>query len=152
MGKLLEECVEEVRVAAPANMEFTLGGDFPRIEGDEAMLRQVFLNLIRNAAESIEGTDRRGLVEIYGRAGENENTVIVEISDNGTGIPQNDLSRIFTPFFTTKRQGVGLGLAIAQKLVLQHNGSISVESASEGTVFRVLLPCTHSILDFQPAV
>lgn len=137
---LLKDCTEEVRVSAPAELEFIMRGEFRDLSGDEAMLRQVFLNLIRNAAQATDGTGRQGTVTITGCAQEESKMVIVDIQDNGNGITEEDLPRIFTPFFTTKKDGVGLGLAIVQKLVLQHNGSITVQSNHSGSIFRVQLP------------
>lgn len=139
LQELLKETVEEVKVSpAFGTITFAMAGEFPVIKADESMMRQVFLNLIRNAAESIEGTGRKGNVEAHGSI--SGKFAVVEIRDNGVGIPAADLSRIFTPFFSTKQKGVGLGLAIAQKLVLQHNGATSVESTPEGSTFRVQLP------------
>ena len=140
LRRLLEECTEEVRVSAPADVEFTMHGEFHSLSGDEAMLRQVFLNLIRNAAESLEESGRNGSIIISGSTHNANGSVMVEVRDNGSGIRDEDLPRIFTPFFTTKPDGVGLGLAIVKKLVLQHNGMISVESSPRGSVFRVQLP------------
>lgn len=140
LRELVEECAEEIRVSAPAGLDLTLRGEFPVLDGDEAMLRQVFLNLIRNAVQSVEGVDRDGEVVISGILQTDASSVAVEIQDNGSGIREEDLPKIFTPFFTTKRDGVGLGLAIVQKLVLQHNGVITVRSSTKGSLFRVLLP------------
>jgi PAS domain S-box-containing protein len=137
---LLQECMEEVKVAAPDNVDFNLNGVFPEVRGDERMLRQVFTNLIRNAAESVEGTNRRGKLQINGSTALNGKFCVVDVADNGVGIKNEDLGRIFAPFFSTKPEGVGLGLAIVQKLVLQHNGAITVETGSEGSIFRVQLP------------
>jgi PAS domain S-box-containing protein len=136
---MLKEVVEEVKVSpAFSTITFSMTGEFPVIRADESMLRQVFLNLIRNAAESIDGSGRKGNVEAHGSV--SGKFAVVEIRDNGIGIPPDNLPRIFTPFFSTKQKGVGLGLAIAQKLVLQHNGDTSVESSPEGSTFRVQLP------------
>jgi PAS domain S-box-containing protein len=140
LKELLHECIEEVRVASDSNIEFSMNGTFPVVPGDETRLRQVFSNLIRNAAESMDGTGRHGRVEISGSTAFNGKFSIVDVKDNGAGILADDISKIFTPFFSTKRKGVGLGLAIVQKLVLQHNGSISVQSSSDGSLFRVQLP------------
>jgi PAS domain S-box-containing protein len=137
---LLQECVEEVKVAIPREVEFNMYGVFPEVRGDERMLRQVFTNLIRNAAESLEGTDRKGKLEISGSTALNGKFCVIDVADNGLGIRTEDVSKIFTPFFSTKRDGVGLGLAIVQKLVLQHNGTISVDSGPHGSLFRVQLP------------
>lgn len=138
--QLLNECTEEVRVSAPAELEFTMKGEFRDLQGDEAMLRQVFLNLIRNAVQAVEGAGRQGGITITGATKDEGQSVMVEIRDNGTGIRAEDMPKIFSPFFTTKKDGVGLGLAIVQKLVLQHNGIITAESSSAGSAFRVQLP------------
>ncbi|HSE39788.1 MAG TPA: ATP-binding protein [Acidobacteriota bacterium] len=140
LRELLQECMEEVKVAASDNLDFELDGVFPEVRGDERMLRQVFTNLIRNAAESVEGTNRKGKLQINGSTALNGRFCVVDVADNGVGIKNEDLARIFAPFFSTKPEGVGLGLAIVQKLVLQHNGTITVETGSEGSVFRVQLP------------
>jgi PAS domain S-box-containing protein len=140
LRELLQECMEEVKVAASDNLDFELDGVFPEVRGDERMLRQVFTNLIRNAAESVEGTNRKAKLQINGSTALNGRFCVVDVADNGVGIKNEDLARIFAPFFSTKPEGVGLGLAIVQKLVLQHNGTITVETGSEGSVFRVQLP------------
>lgn len=137
---LLQECVEEVKVATLHDVEFQIHGVFPEVWGDERMLRQVFRNLIRNAAESLEGSNRKGTLEISGSTALGGKFCVIDVADNGRGIPSEDVPRIFTPFFSTKREGVGLGLAIVQKLVLQHNGTISVDSGPKGSLFRVQLP------------
>jgi signal transduction histidine kinase len=138
---LLHECVEELKVsAAGKNVEITMNGSFPEMEGDETMLRQIFTNLLRNAAESMDGTGRNGKVDVAGGISANGRFVTVDVLDNGKGIPPGELSKIFHPFFSTKQDGVGLGLAIVQKLIVQHNGTVSVESSSEGSIFHVQLP------------
>ncbi len=114
-----------------------------RVAGNESRLGQVFLNLIVNAAQSME----------EGRAGENVITVairldprgrvVVEIRDTGCGMPPDVLRRLFRPFFTTKAQGVGtgLGLSICHRIVTAMGGEIAVESTvGRGSAFRVLLP------------
>jgi PAS domain S-box-containing protein len=140
LRELLQECIEEVKVATSDEVDFRIQGVFPEVRGDERMLRQVFTNLIRNAAESLEGTNRKGKLEINGSTALNGKFCVVDVSDNGIGIRNEDITRIFAPFYSTKREGVGLGLAIVQKLVLQHNGTITVESGAHGSVFRVQLP------------
>lgn len=141
LNDLIQECVEEVRVSQRSrSVVISTSGTFPEISGDEVMLRQVFGNLLRNAVESIDGATRTGRVEISGSVIENGKYSVIDFRDNGSGIDPEDLERIFIPFFSTKKEGVGLGLAIAQKLLLQHNGTIQVESGQEGTLFRVQLP------------
>ena len=138
---LIRECVEEVRVSeAGRSCELAVQGNFTLVRGDEIMLRQVFINLLRNAAEATEGAGRPGKVNVIGSTSSNGKFAIVDVRDNGSGIRPADLSRIFHPFFSTKEKGVGLGLAIVQKLVVQHNGTIVADSSEGETTFRVQLP------------
>jgi two-component system cell cycle sensor histidine kinase/response regulator CckA len=112
-----------------------------RVSGDEARLGQVFLNLIVNAAQAIEGDPSVNEITISTR--KEGGCAVVEISDTGTGIGEAQLSRIFDPFYTTKPagSGVGLGLAICHGIVVSLGGEISVSSeAKRGTTFKVVLP------------
>ena len=107
-----------------------------------AQINQVVLNLLVNAMHAIEATGRAaGRIEIETRVRSDE--VILEVADDGCGIPAEVLPRIFDPFFTTKPvgQGTGLGLAISHGIVVDHGGRIEVESTpGRGSRFRVLLP------------
>lgn len=141
VGDLLRESIEELKVSSSGtNVDVSMEGNFPEITCDDTMLRQVFTNLLRNAAESMDGTGRIGKVDVTGSTSANGRFLMIDISDNGKGIPAADLPRIFHPFFSTKQNGVGLGLAIAQKLIVQHNGAISVDTSLEGTIFHLQLP------------
>jgi signal transduction histidine kinase len=116
--------------------------DIPAVTCSPSQINQVFLNLINNAAQSIESGP--GVITLATRR-EGPSHVAVEIQDNGKGIPPEVLPRIFDPFFTTKDvgQGTGLGLSIAYKIVEQHGGTIRVDSAvGIGTKFTVVLPLT----------
>jgi two-component system nitrogen regulation sensor histidine kinase GlnL len=120
----------------------------PPILGDESLLTQLFLNLIKNATEAApEG----GAVKVTSRVlsdyimtpkGERRARMIaIEVADNGPGIPAEVQEHLFTPFFTTKSKGTGLGLAICQKIVSEHRGMIKVDSSATcGTVFTVMIP------------
>jgi signal transduction histidine kinase len=117
-----------------------LEAKLPPVYVDPKQMQQVFLNLILNALQAMQNdgvlTVRTYLVEKEG-----EKWARVSIADTGPGIPAQILSKIFTPFFTTKAQGTGLGLAICHKLVSQHLGELSVVSEDGlGTVFTVDLP------------
>jgi signal transduction histidine kinase len=141
LENLVRECVQEIRVTLPPQgFEITMDGTYRNVMGDEMMLRQVFLNLIRNAVESMDGKRDLGKVNITASISANGKFTVIDIRDNGAGIPTENLTKIFTPFFSTKQSGAGLGLAIVQKLVLQHNGTIGVDSTAEGTLFRIQLP------------
>ena len=113
----------------------------PEILADAEYLRSLFNNLFINAVHSMEGTG--GNLNI--RIAPDAEFVKIEISDTGKGIPEENLPKIFEPYFSTKETGTGLGLAIVQKVVDVHNGEISVESSlNEGTHFVVKLPKAES--------
>ncbi len=106
------------------------------VVGDAEQLRQAFLNLVRNAIEAVE---TGGRVELDVRA--EEGRVVVEIRDDGCGIPDEVRERMFEPFFSRKPQGTGLGLPLAQQVVMEHGGRIECDSrVGEGTRFTVSLP------------
>jgi two-component system, NtrC family, sensor kinase len=117
-------------------------GDVPRVLCAPAQVNQVFLNLLVNALQAIEATSKGGgRIEIRTRAVGDE--AIVEVADDGCGIPAELLPRIFDPFFTTKvvGEGTGLGLSISHGIVSDHGGRIEVESTpGQGSRFRVILP------------
>lgn len=105
------------------------------IDGDSDMIKQVFLNIILNAQQAMPDG---GMIEIEAKKSSRgiipEALSVVEIifKDSGPGIPEENLSRIFDPFFSTKQGGAGLGLAIVHNIVSQHNGSINVENSLQG--------------------
>ncbi len=108
------------------------------VDGDK--LRQVFLNVLRNAYEAVEegGKISISLSLLNDRFGDK---IKVEIVDDGGGIPEKDRDLIFELFYTTKTTGIGLGLAIARKIIEQHNGSIRLkENMTQGTSFEILIP------------
>ena len=109
-----------------------------RIEGDQDRLRQVFTNLIVNGLQAMpEG----GRLEVDIAPEQNGERVRVTIRDHGCGIPDADMERLFTPFFTTKPHGTGLGLAVSYGIVSDHGGEITVAAtAGSGASFSVLLP------------
>lgn len=119
-------------------------GDIPAVDANEARLGQVFLNLIVNAAQAIrEGKAGENVIRVSTGIDSASGRVAVEIRDSGSGIPPQNLSRIFDAFFTTKPAGVGtgLGLSICHRIVTGLGGEISVDSeVGKGTTFRVLLP------------
>jgi signal transduction histidine kinase len=118
--------------------------DLPVIEAYASELNQVWTNIIDNAIDAMDG---QGTLVV--RTQRDDPWVVVEIEDNGSGIPEEIQSKIFDPFFTTKGpgEGSGLGLNISRNLVVQkHRGQISVRSKPGGTCFSVRLP-----IDFNPA-
>jgi len=117
--------------------------NLPRIYVDEHQIEQVMMNLMLNAMDAV---DRKGEITITTRSWNhseniNDAKVLLEIADNGIGIKQENLEKIFNPFFTTKSEGVGLGLSISLRLIEENGGSIEVESKENiGTKFMLYLP------------
>jgi two-component system sensor histidine kinase AtoS len=132
-------------------VDTTLPADLPLLGADQHQLQQVFSNLLINAYEALEG---RGRIEIAARIARTSAdgallpdghqavpTVVVDISDDGPGMPPDIAEKIFNPFFTTKAQGTGLGLAVVRKIVDAHDGRIDMTTQDgRGTRFRVTLP------------
>lgn len=111
------------------------------IKGEEHQLKQVFINLIKNAIEAFDGLDRTGSIELIVE-GHTDDNVSLRLHDNGAGIPQETLAMIFEPFYTTKAAGTGLGLLVSQKIVQEHSGTLTIESREgSGTIATALLPC-----------
>jgi two-component system NtrC family sensor kinase len=125
----------------------------PFIRGNASQLKQVFMNIIVNAAEAMHGN---GILTITTSPAPDRKTVLVEFTDTGEGIPEENFTRIFDPFFTTKEvgKGTGLGLATSYGIVEDHGGKIGVRSkVGEGTTFTIELPVhqgTQAILEEQP--
>lgn len=119
----------------------TRGMDDPvTVTGDAAALEQIFLNLLLNA---MQASDEGGRVEVS--LSSTEAHVVIAVVDHGLGIATKDLQRVYDPLYTTRRNGSGLGLTIARRLVIAHGGRIEIESETEveserGTVVRVILP------------
>src|SRR5688500_47178 len=113
-----------------------LAQTLPEIPCDAAQIKQVFVNLIRNAVQAMS---KGG--ELSVETGANADAAFVSITDTGNGIPEEKLNQLFQPFFTTKKKGSGLGLMIVQRIIREHTGRIDVESKpGKGTTFRVWLP------------
>ena len=103
---------------------------------DTTQMQQVLVNLIKNAMQAMT---KGGTLTL--QTGENDDEVWVSVGDTGGGIPQEQINRIFEPFYTTKKKGSGLGLMIVQRIVRAHNGRIELESlVGRGTIFRIWLP------------
>jgi nitrogen fixation/metabolism regulation signal transduction histidine kinase len=149
VDNLARESLEE---SAPAGVTVEVQGVFPHIVADEALVRQAIRNLLMNAIESFprlaagagaSGTGappRRVVVRGEARSGP-EGGVRLVVEDNGSGITLDDLPRIFTPFFTTKARGTGLGLALVQKTAVIHDGQVEVRSEpGQGASFALVLP------------
>jgi signal transduction histidine kinase len=119
-------------------LQASLTPDLPPVLADPSQLEQVFLNLCLNACQAMRAHAPTGTLTVRSRHG--EGSVLVEISDTGPGIPPEIRAQIFKPFFTTKREGNGLGLAISARILAEHGGHIGYRCPpGGGTVFTVTL-------------
>jgi PAS domain S-box-containing protein len=144
---VVERVVAEVAEAMP-NVKIRFEGPLGSVAGDEGFLRQALLNLTRNAAEASIGAANGGKVLIRGEfvAHEDTGTQRVTVFDNGPGIALATLPKLFRPFFTTKPKGTGLGLAVVQKIIVQHGGRVEARNRKEGgAAFIVTLPACRAV-------
>jgi signal transduction histidine kinase len=117
-------------------LENRLEPRLPKVEADPDQMEQVLVNLIKNA---LEATEERGRIILS--TGFQDAQVWFSVKDTGKGMPPEVLDKIFHPFFTTKAKGTGLGLAVIHKIITDHRGTITVDSAAgEGSTFTVRLP------------
>ncbi len=124
-------------------IEKELSPSLPEVYGDIQQLNHIFMNVILNAADAMEG---KGTLSIKSYRPPQSDTIIIEISDTGPGIPQNVLPHIFEPFFTTKEEGkgTGLGLSLVYSIIDNHKGKIYAKSrAGKGTTFFIELPAAN---------
>jgi len=141
VAKLIKETLALVNNRAQTEkkkIETRLPSNLPTLQADPHQLEQVFLNLVNNALDAV---DEGGAVTIEVRA--EKKSVIIDVADNGPGIPEEDLKRVFDPFFTNKPvgKGTGLGLSICFGIVQRMNGEITVESElCRGAKFTICLP------------
>jgi two-component system NtrC family sensor kinase len=119
-----------------------LGADLPDVEVDPDKMKQVFWNLMINAAEAMPDG---GMLTVASRLSETKRCLEISFTDTGTGIPDEHIPKLFDPFFTTKKRGTGLGLAVIYGIANQHGGAIEVKSQlGRGSVFTVNLPLFQS--------
>lgn len=152
----IHQVLEHVRRIASAGFARSLriveqyDPSLPHVEGDRDRLIQVFLNLVKNAAEAVtpEGGQitisthyQHGVRMSFGNTQERQDLPItVEIRDNGAGVPEDMLEHLFEPFISTKPKGSGLGLSLVARIVSDHGGLVTYHPADPGAIFRVRLP------------
>jgi len=146
VNKVLRECVSLLESQAlfhNIQIKEALDPKLPMTVIDPSQIERVFMNIIINAAEAMDGKGQLALTTRFDPA---ERFIEVKITDTGPGIARENLGRIFSPFFTTKDagHGVGLGLAISYGIIREHKGTILVESeAGKGTTFIIRIPVTE---------
>ncbi|MBN8209118.1 GHKL domain-containing protein [Bacillus sp. NTK071] len=147
LDQLLDEVIELLN--GQANMKsIILKKDYSpmlsHVYGESNQLKQVFINLIKNAIEAIPKENTNGEIRIDAK--EFEDKLMVNIIDNGTGITESELAKLGSPFFTTKKNGTGLGLAICKRIINKHNGDLEITSKhGEGTRVSITLPRSPSL-------
>ena len=142
LSSVVAGVAEEVGASAPS-VAIRTEGAFGEVSGDAGLLRQALLNLARNAAEAASGNGHAGEVVIAGTQEGHSGKFwqCIAVRDNGPGIAAGDLDKVFVPFFTTKSTGTGLGLAVVQKIALQHGGRVEVHNQPDGGAeFDLWLP------------
>jgi two-component system, NtrC family, sensor kinase len=140
---LMEKKMRQLRIRIVRKFD----GELPQIRARADQLRQVFLNLIINAQQAIQG-EGEIVISTFRYEQSLQPSIVVQLSDSGVGIPEDDLNRIFDPFFSTGKRGTGLGLWVTQDIVRQHGGRIEVSSEfGRGTVFSIVLQVKSPILE-----
>lgn len=126
------------RISTQVALETRLGSDLPLMDGDPEKLERVFINLFLNALRAVAPGGR---VEVRSRLLPEEKYIEVEVADNGPGIPISERNRVFEPFYSTRKEGMGLGLFLCKSFVEDHQGEISIDSGGGGgTKVTVRLP------------
>jgi PAS domain S-box-containing protein len=126
-----------------------IADDLPLIPADPQQLEQVLINLFLNAIDAMPKGGKLDVEAALKPTRENTPSVVITVIDSGSGIDQEDLAKIFQPFFSAKKgKGIGLGLPISERIIKNHGGTIAVESMSgKGTTFRIYLPLEHKLAD-----
>ncbi len=120
-------------------LEEHLDPNLPPLQADPNQMKQVLLNLVKNAMEALDDSGGRVIIS----SGAQDKQVWFAVRDSGGGMPPEVLDKIFHPFFTTKKKGTGLGLAVIHKIVTDHHGAVTVQSSpDQGTTFKVELPAS----------
>jgi C4-dicarboxylate-specific signal transduction histidine kinase len=131
------------------DFELELSSDIPATSADPHQIQQVFINLINNAYDALKEKSR-GILNI--RSYKKDETILIELENNGSGIPKENINRIYDPFFTTKKvgEGTGLGLSIIYGIINEHNGKMYVESEiDKGTKFTIELPILKEVVEID---
>jgi signal transduction histidine kinase len=142
MAALAERAADEIRADAAARQGgVSVRGEFGSVEGDEVLLRQALSNLCRNALEACLGAGVSPQIVVDGTIDRGQRQQRIAVTDNGPGVDEANAASVFRPFFTTKAHGMGLGLALVQKVIVTHNGRIAVEPRpGAGARFLITLP------------
>lgn len=148
IAKVMQEILPMIRNEAllhDVTVKYLSSPGLPLVLADKELLKQVFLNLGKNAIEAMCGGGTLTIREFVDP--NRPDGIAVEVRDTGLGIPSEALEKVFEPFYTTKQQGTGLGLSICQRIVHDLGGCIEASSDGGGTMFTVRLPISHAELE-----
>jgi C4-dicarboxylate-specific signal transduction histidine kinase len=144
INEVIEETLGLIRSEVLRNnvsLQTELGSQLPLVLGDRVQLQQVVLNLVKNGIEAMSGVQDRALQLRIRSAKHDPNQVVVAVADSGAGIDPQVIGRIFEPFYTTKPEGTGMGLAISRSIVEAHGGRLWAEpNTPRGATFQCTLP------------
>jgi len=137
-----DRAADEVRADVRAlGGDVEVSGEFGEVEGDEVLLRQAFSNLLRNAVEASRSGAQPPRILIHSEVDRPQRVSRISVNDNGPGIAPALRERVFRPFFTSKGSGTGLGLALVQKIIVSHNGRVTIgTSPLGGASLNITLP------------
>jgi PAS domain S-box-containing protein len=141
INELIQEVVVLVRHEVIRNNVFVsldLASDLPRLRGDPVQLQQVLINLIINSIDAMRRSTAPRKISIRSRA--NATGVTIQVRDSGKGIEPEEAKLIFEPFYTTKPEGIGLGLSISRSIIESHDGRLRIVPSSSGAIFELTLP------------
>ena len=148
---VVEELIEFIKYELEENqvkLDTKLQRNLPKVDLDEKYMKQALINIIKNGVAAM---NQGGTLKIVTR--EDQGFVHIDISDSGIGMSEEQLSKIFEPYYTTKEFGSGLGLTVVYKVIREHNGEVSVHSReNQGTTFTISLPIPDSekrLLDWK---
>ena len=147
LGQIIEKTLELCRVDLDKHrvqVERRFASELPLVEIDQGRMRQVLLNLFRNAIESM---DDHGILTVYTSLCQTVDQVQIRVEDTGCCIEDKTVPHLFDPFFTTKQKGTGIGLALSRQIVAEHGGTIEVDvTKTEGTAFIITLPVEQCVM------
>jgi two-component system sensor histidine kinase HydH len=144
LGDLVSSSLKLVSSDAQAlgvKTSLEIDSEVPEIEADMDRINQVLLNLYLNGLQAMEDSSSEKELKVSVQSDDTEGVIRIEVQDNGQGIPQESIDKVLDPYFTTKPKGTGLGLALAYKIIDEHNGTIRFKSTEgQGTVVSVTIP------------
>ena len=141
LHQLINKTLSSLTVPENVKVSIVVEKDFPKLMLDPTLMQRVFSNLITNAVQAMPNGGKLTI-----RASKKEETTLISIEDTGAGISDENLSKLFTPLFTTKAKGQGFGLPVCKRMVEAHDGNITVESkVGKGSTFTVEIPLRKEV-------